>query len=62
VATIDEIAGIVRALNLVESAGQARTVIGQTLVAISRGYKVAAMLPDDREAIAKRTLDVDRGA
>jgi hypothetical protein len=60
VATVDEIAGITRALNLVKTAGQARQAIGRTLEAISRTYAVAKGLPDDREAIAKRTLDTDR--
>lgn len=56
-ATIDDIAAITRALNRVTTAGQARQAIGLTTTAISRTYKVADMLPSDRRAIAKRTLD-----
>jgi hypothetical protein len=57
VATIDDIAAITRTLNRVTTAGQARQAIGLASEAISRTYKVADMLPSDRRAIARRTLD-----
>lgn len=60
-ATVDELQGITRALNRVQTAGQARQAIGLTTTAISRAYVIAKGLPDDREAIAKRTLDGKRG-
>ena len=56
-ATIDELQGITRALNLVQTAGQARSAIGRTLEALNRAYKVADMLPTSRRSIAVRTLD-----
>lgn len=59
-ATTEEFTAIVRALNGVVSAGQARAAIGATLNAAGATYKILPRLPDDRERAGRGELDSSR--
>ena len=61
-ATTQEFSAIVKALNKVESAAQARAAAGAALKAAGATYKILPQLPDDREMAGRNALDGDRSA
>lgn len=61
-ATIDTLAGIARALNRVETAGQTRAAIGAALNALGNAYKLLADLNSTIAESSRRELDTARMA